>query len=448
MKLNELKELLRKYGVVGAGGAGFPSYAKLSDKADTVILNCAECEPLLKLHRQVLEEHTYEILASLSEVVASTGAERGIIAVKEHYESTIKAVEAEISDFPALSLCKLPPVYPSGDEIILIKDVTGRVVEPGKLPITVGVVVCNVESVYNIYRAMNAKPVTHKYVTVAGEVATPMTLRVPLGAKISSLISAAGGYTCENAELISGGPMMGKIVSEFDAVTKTTNAIIALPKEHSVILNKNRNPKISLKRAMSVCCQCRSCTELCSRHVLGYPVEPHMVMRVLSNGGRGDVDSLAGSMFCSACGLCETYSCPQGLSPRALIAEMKDTAKKNGIPLPSGIRAEENVKDAAYKRVSVERLTTRLGLKKYDLPAPIIDKKFSVPSVKILLSQHIGAPSVPCVNVGDRVSEGEVIALAAEGALSVGLHASISGEVTAVTPKYIKIKYSPKGTDK
>ena len=118
MKLNELKDLLREYGVVGAGGAGFPSYAKLSDKADTVILNCAECEPLLKLHRQVLEEHTFEILSALSEIVKSTGAERGIIAVKDHYHSTIKAVESELEDFPLISISKLPPVYPSGDELI------------------------------------------------------------------------------------------------------------------------------------------------------------------------------------------------------------------------------------------------------------------------------------------------------------------------------------------
>ena len=439
MKLNELRDLLRASGVVGAGGAGFPSYAKLSDKADTVILNCAECEPLLKLHRQVLEEHTFEILSSLSDIVKAMGAEHGIIAVKEHYHSTIEAIESEIGDFPALLLSKLPPVYPSGDEIILIKDVTGRLIEPGKLPISEGVVVCNVESVYNIYRAIHGKPVTHKYVTIAGEVKNPLTLRVPLGTKIASLVDAAGGCSCSDPAYISGGPMMGKIVSPLDVVTKTTNAIIVLPSDHNVISNKKLNPKINLKRAMSVCCQCRSCTELCSRHIAGYPVEPHMVMRVLSNGGKGDINALAGSMFCSACGLCETYSCPQGLSPRALIAEMKDTAKKNGIPMPSGIKAEENVPDAEYKRVSVERLTLRLGLKKYDLPAPISDKKFSAKTVKISLLQHIGAPSVPIVKEGDTVSEGDVIANAPEGALGVNLHASISGKVAVITSKYIKI---------
>lgn len=438
MELNELKDLLRASGVVGAGGAGFPTYAKLTDKADTIILNCAECEPLLKLHRQLLEEYTVEILTALSEMLKATGAKSAIIAVKEHYKATIKALEAEISDFPEISVFKLKSVYPSGDEIILIKDVTGRLVQPGNLPVSVGVVVCNVESVYNVYQALQGRSVTHKYVTVAGEVANPITLLAPIGTKISELIRAAGGLTLDDVEYISGGPMMGKIVNSSDVVTKTTNAILALPADHSVILNKTRNPKISLKRAMAVCCQCRSCTELCSRHVAGYPVEPHMVMRVLSNGGRGDVESLKGSLFCSDCGLCENYSCPQDLSPRALIAEMKAELRRSGGKLPQGIKAEEEVKDAEYRRVSVERLTMRLGLKKYDCPAPI-SENFDTNSVKILLSQHIGAPAEVNISVGDKVKLGDVIATAKDGALSVNIHASIDGKVVSVTPKYIKI---------
>lgn len=438
MELAKLKELLREAGVVGAGGAGFPTYAKLSEKADTVILNCAECEPLLKLHRQVLAEYAYEILFALNEIVEATGAERGIVAIKAHYTETLKAVESEIEEFSKLSLCKLKSVYPSGDEILLIKEVTGRMVQPGNLPITVGVTVCNVESVYNVFRAIKGSPVTDKFVTIAGEVENPVTVCAPIGTKIKDLLKAAGGAKLDDYALIAGGPMMGKIISENDVVTKTTNAVIILPKNHNVVLNKKRNPKVSLKRAMSVCCQCRTCTELCSRHVAGYPVEPHMVMRVLSNGGKGDINSLAGSLFCSGCGLCESYSCPQSLSPRQLIDELKKTAKKNGFSLPKGIKADENIKDAEYKRVSVERLTSRLGLKKYDVSAPFTDE-FKTESVKALLSQHIGVSSVPVVKEGDNVTKGQVIAKAAEGALSVNIHASIDGKITRITEKYIKI---------
>ncbi len=437
MQLKELKDLLRDAGVVGAGGAGFPSYAKLSDKVDTIILNCAECEPLLKVHRQVLEEYTVEILSALSELVLAAGAKKGIIAIKAHYRSAVLALENEIRDFPTLSICKLQAVYPAGDEIILIKEVTGRVVDPGKLPLSVGVTVCNVESVYNVYHAMHGKPVTHKYVTVAGEVAHPTTLYVPLGTKISELLEAVGGVTVAEPAYINGGPMMGRVISPHEPVTKTTNAILVLPSDHTVIMNKKRNAAINLRRTMSVCCQCRSCTDLCSRRVLGYPVEPHLVMRVLSNGGKGDVSALAGSMFCSGCGLCETYSCPQGLSPKAMIAEMKTEARRQGYKPPDDIKPD-TVKDAAFKKVSVDRLTMRLGLKKYDVPAPI-SEKFETASVKLLLSQHLGAPAVPAVKEGDTVQPGDLVGYAKEGTLSVNIHASIGGKVTAVTPNYVKI---------
>ena len=160
MELNELKERLRSHGVVGAGGAGFPSYAKLSEQADTVILNCAECEPLLKVHRQVLEVYTYEVLFALSEILRATGAKRGIVAIKAHYHSALEALQAEIGAFPKLSVHTLDSVYPAGDEIILIKEVTGRTVQPGRLPVSVGVTVCNVEAVYNVYGAMQGRSVT------------------------------------------------------------------------------------------------------------------------------------------------------------------------------------------------------------------------------------------------------------------------------------------------
>ena len=437
MELKQLKDLLRDMGVVGAGGAGFPTYAKLAAGVETIILNCAECEPLLKVHRQLLEEYTYEILSAFDHVVSATGAKEGIIAVKDHYHSTIEALEAELSEFPNLRICRLRAVYPVGDELILIKDTCGKTVAPGALPISVGVAVCNVESIYNAYRAERGHGVTHKFVTVAGEVKKPMTVRVPLGVRVSELVAAAGGVTCDDPAYISGGPMMGKQISTADVVTKTTNAILVLPSDHTVMMNKKRNAKVMLRRAMSVCCQCRSCTELCSRHVAGYPVEPHMVMRVLSNGGRGEIWKLAGSLYCSGCGLCETYSCPQDLSPKMLIDELKATAKREGFK-PLDVRAEELVPDSEYKRVSLERLIMRLGLKKYDVPAPL-GGELTATTVRIPLSQHIGVPSVPCVSEGDTVKVGDIIAKAPEGALGVNAHASVDGTVTAVGKKYIKI---------
>ncbi len=438
MELARLKELLRENGVVGAGGAGFPTYAKLTDKADTVILNCAECEPLLKLHRQVLELYAEEILSAFTEVLNATGAGRGIVAVKAHYTKTVEALESVIGGYPELRIFRLESVYPAGDEIILIKTVTGRTVNPGELPASVGVTVINVETMYNIWRSLNGNPVTDKFVTVAGEVKNPLTVCVPIGTKLKELIEFAGGLTSDNCAFINGGPMMGKTVNLNETVTKTTNAVLALPENSPAVTSKRVSPKISLLRAMSVCCQCHTCTDLCSRHVAGYPVEPHMVMRVLSNGGKGDIQSIAGSMYCSGCGLCQNYSCPQGLSPKTLIDEIKAEAKRNGIKPVKGLKALEHTENEEYRKVSVERLTMRLGINKYDTEAPVTGG-FETGAVKISLLQHIGVPAKACVTAGEAVKKGQVIAKAAEGALSVNIHASIDGKITEMNDKYIVI---------
>ncbi|MBR2460418.1 MAG: SLBB domain-containing protein [Clostridia bacterium] len=439
MTIESVKSLLREYGVVGAGGAGFPTYAKLSDKADTYILNCAECEPLLKLHRQLLEEHTREILSAMRAVMKAIGAERGIVAIKKHYTSTVEAVEAEIGDFPELEIKLMSAVYPSGDELLLIRNMTGRVVAPGALPISVGVIVNNVETVYNVWRALNGAPVTHKYVTVAGEVAEPKTLLAPLGISLSDLVKSAGGATVEDPAYLVGGPMMGTVKSGRDAVTKTTNAVILLPGNHQVILGRRLKSGIMLRRAMSACCQCHSCTDLCSRHAVGYPIEPHMIMRILSNGGHGDRKAVLGSFSCSGCGICETYACPQGLSPRLLIAELKAQAKKMGISAPEGVSTGEPVRDEKLHRVSTSRLCSRLGLKKYDVPAPMSEDVPVCKRVRVPLDRFIGAPAKPCVNVGDDVKVGDAVGCACERALSVNVHASVDGRVSAVTDRFIEI---------
>ena len=151
MNLEQLKAALREAGVVGAGGAGFPTYAKLSDKADTLILNCAECEPLLRLHRQVLKLYTYEILSTLYEISKLTGIKDIIIGIKASYKETVDAINSQISSFENMKVCTLPEIYPAGDEVVLTYEATGRVVPAGQIPLSVGVTVLNVETVYNAY---------------------------------------------------------------------------------------------------------------------------------------------------------------------------------------------------------------------------------------------------------------------------------------------------------
>ena len=283
MNFDELSALMRENGIVGAGGAGFPSYAKLKTGVDTIVVNCAECEPLLRLHRQLMEKKTYEILSAIDVVSKVLGVKEVVIGIKGAYAKAVEAIESYLPSFKNIRIRKLREVYPAGDEVVLIYEATGRIVPPGKLPASVGVIVYNVETVYNMYKAMNNQPVTHKFVTVSGEVKHPTTYYAPIGITLGELIDMAGGETTNHPAYLEGGPMMGFLGKREDLVSKTTNAVIVLPDDHYVIMRKNARPSIDLKRAMAACCQCRYCTDLCPRFGLGHPIQPHELMRVASN---------------------------------------------------------------------------------------------------------------------------------------------------------------------
>ncbi len=441
MKLDELKSCLKENGVVGAGGAGFPAYAKLSPKADTIILNCAECEPLLRLHRQVLEKNAFEILSALQIVAKSVGAENIIIGIKASYTAALEALRAQRDSFPDIKVSEMKSFYPTGDEVILIYETTGRVVPPGGIPIAVGTIVYNVETMLNAYNAIkNKKPVTSKYVTITGEVANPITVQVPLGITVKELVELAGGATTNEPAFINGGPMMGSLVSQYDVVTKTTNAIVVLPKNHHVINKKTANISIDMKRAMASCCQCRMCTDLCPRHLLGHPINPSEFMRSATSGDTQNTRALIDTMFCSQCGICEMYACGQGLSPRTLIGEYKAGLRKEGVKVPQDVEAAPVPKSRDYRRVPTYRLVTRLGLGKYDRPAPYEDIVYKPKKVKLMLTQHIGAPGKLLVAEGDSVKAGQLISNVPDDALGAFVHASIDGRVAHVTEKFIIIE--------
>ncbi len=439
MTLDELKVVLRDGGVVGAGGAGFPSYAKLDDRADTIILNCAECEPLLKLHRQVLEKYAEDILHTLDLIAKTVGATSVIVAVKRSYKRTIDAVTPLLESFDNMTMCALPEVYPAGDEVVMIYEATRRVVAPGALPISVGVTVFNVETVYNMSRLLAGKALTHKYVTIAGEVANPVTLRAPIGTPISDLIALAGGVTVDDPAYVFGGPMMGRLGSPIEPVTKTTNAVLVLSEQHTIVQKKRAKPFLDMKRAMAACCQCNYCTDLCPRHLLGHPIEPNKFMLYASNGITNDATPYVNAAFCTGCGLCEMYSCGQGLSPRMLLTACKNGLRERGVRPPADAKLAPVSEARKHRRVPMSRLLARLGLKKYNKTAPLSEQAIVPKQVRLLLSQHIGAPSTPLVKAGDAVTAGQAIAAAKADALSVGLHAPFDGVVKEVTDRVITI---------
>ncbi|MBD8914559.1 MAG: NADH-quinone oxidoreductase subunit J [Pseudobutyrivibrio sp.] len=439
MLIDELKNIARNNGIVGAGGAGFPAYAKMTDKADTVILNCVECEPLLKLHRQLLATHTEEIIQMLDEVRESFGAKEAVIGIKSEYVTTIKAVEEVLGDFPKVRICALKPAYPMGDEVVLIYEATGRVIQPGGLPIDENVVVYNVETMYNLYRAVHLDiPVTNKLVSIVGEIDHPLTVRVPLGTTVKEAIALAGKVTVEDPAYVMGGPMMGRLGTENTVITKTTNAIIILPKDHHVVVRMDKNLEIEKKRASSSCCQCRTCTDMCSRHALGHPIEPHKVMRAVANHDTSDMSVFVNTAYCSGCGICEKYACPQGLSPKSIIQAFKGGLRAAGIKVEK-VDPAPVLEDRELRKLPVHRLAARLDLTKYDKPAPFEDTTPTTKLVKIPMSQHIGAPATPIVSVGDTVKKGQLIGEPKDG-LSVAIHCSIDGVVQKVSDKEVVVK--------
>ena len=439
MDFEALSLLMREAGIVGAGGAGFPSYAKLNKSVDTLIINCAECEPLLRLHRQLMERKTKEILEAVNVLREALGVKTTKIALKKTYTKTIASLNACLGEYPDISLALLPEVYPAGDEVILIYEATGRVVPPLKIPSSVGVVVYNTETMYNLYRALHGKKVTHKYVTVTGEVNEPHTFYAPIGSLIYGLVKRSGGLTIDNPSYLIGGPMMGRIGHDMEVVTKTTNAIIVLPSNHNVVIRKRNNINIDISRVMSSCCLCHTCTDLCPRHNLGHPIDPSKIMRAVAHMDSKNIKPFIDSYTCSSCGLCEMFSCPQGLSPRTIIAEIKKNLRNNGVK-PLVYENPEVLKDRDLKRVPLKRLRGRLNLEKYNNPASIYLDPINAKEVDIPLNQHIGVPSIPVVKVGDKVKEGDLIAKYDESKLGVNIHASIDGEVIFVDNKMIKIR--------
>lgn len=444
MEMQALKQVLQENGIVGAGGAGFPTYAKLDPRAEVILMNCAECEPLLKLHRQLMEQQAEAILRIFDGIARTVGAKEAVIGIKREYKAAVKAIETYIDAYPDMRIQLLDSAYPMGDEVVLIYEATGRVIRPGGLPIEEGVAVFNVETVYNVYRALERRtPVIDKLVSVVGEVEHPITLRVPIGASIGDVAAYAGGIKVKEPAYLVGGPMMGNLATEHDVVTKTTNAIIVLDKGHALIQRKNRNAAIDLKRAASSCCQCETCTSLCPRHALGHPIEPHKFMRSAANKDLQDTNVFLNTFFCSSCGLCENFSCPQGLSPRSLIADYKLGLRKAGVKPPANVEPAPVKESREYRKAPEERLEARLGLSRYNVDAPLQPEDFwrkeqRIHKVKILLSQHIGAPAVPTVEKGAQVKCGQCIANPAQG-LSVGIHASVDGRVQEVTERYIVI---------
>lgn len=428
-----LVDIVRNAGIVGAGGAGFPTHVKVDANADIVIVNGAECEPLLRVDQQLMDIRARELLEALQRVVDHVGAKEGVVGLKKKYEPAIQALRAILPEYPKLRLHLLENFYPAGDEQTLVYEITGKSVPEGGIPLNVGALVMNVESLLQLLEAVEeSKPVIDKYITITGAVKNPITTVVPLGITAREAIELAGGPMMEDYTIINGGPMMGKIVSPDSFVTKTTKGFIVLPSDHQVIESKNRSTDKSLKDAAIACMQCSLCTEVCPRHRLGHNLEPHKLMRIAAYGSTVDAESSpTNALLCVDCGLCQ-YACVHDLQPWKVNRALKEMLGKAGIKNPHHNAPESAIRFADTHRFNVHRLISRLGLDPFDVPAPLVDNPNTYDEVTIELSQHIGAPAQAVVNVGDKVERGDLIGDIQDGKLGAKIFASIDGTVSKI----------------
>ncbi|MBN2103355.1 4Fe-4S dicluster domain-containing protein [bacterium] len=424
---------IKNKGIVGAGGAGFPTHIKLKASPEFLIMNAAECEPLLHKDKELLRHFTDTVMEGFRIALSITGAKRGIIGIKKKHHKLIDLIRNKISQL--MDIVPIDDFYPAGDEVTLVYLTTGRIIQPGELPISVGCVVQNVETLYNM---AHEEPVTEKFLTIAGEVRNPVTVKIPVGTSLKDVLSQVE-ITARHVQIRSGGLMMGVLESSMETViTKTTGGLILLPGDHACVTMYKRydTPSQTDRMAKASCDQCSFCTELCPRYLLGYPVRPEIAMRnrMFSYGKMSYAHP--GNTFCCECNLCTMYSCPEGLDPRgAAMIEKKlsrDMPKWEGLPVKSHPMMD-------FRKVPTEKLKQRLDVIRYRDEGPLYDLKIEPDTVRIPLKQHIGTPAKPVVSKGQNVQKNDLIA-EADGDISVPVHASVNGTITEINASEIVIQ--------
>lgn len=296
----EIIEKIQAMGIVGMGGATFPSHVKLrvpeGKKAEYLLINGVECEPYLTADHRLMLEKGEEVITGVRILMKGLGVEKAIIGIENNKTDAITHLSALAKPYPGISVAGLKVKYPQGGEKQLIKALLGREVPSGKLPIEVGCVVNNVGTAFAVYEAVQKnKPLVERIVTVTGfTVSRPGNYLVRIGTPVSELLAAAGADLEKSGKVISGGPMMGKALNSIDVpVVKGTSGILVLPLEASV------------RVATKACIRCGRCIRTCPMGL-----EP---VQLAQYSARAMWDEAESNMImdCIECGSCQ-YTCPSG----------------------------------------------------------------------------------------------------------------------------------------
>lgn len=290
--------IIRDAGIVGMGGAGFPTAVKLSpkepDKIEYVIVNCAECEPYLTSDYRKMLEEPEKLIGGLKVILSLFDNARGILAVEDNKPDCISLLKNLTKDEPKISVKALKTKYPQGSERHLIYATTGRAINSSMLPADAGCVVNNVDTVIAVYNAVvEARPLLYRIVTVTGEaIKYPQNFRVPVGTNYSELLEAAGGLKTQAAKIISGGPMMGFALFDVNVpVTKASSALLCLPYDEVSAIEP------------TACINCGRCVEVCPSRLV--PTR----LAVMAEHGDEEGFVKCDGLECVECGSC-SFTCP------------------------------------------------------------------------------------------------------------------------------------------
>ncbi len=446
MEKSEILEKIRRAGIIGAGGAGFPTYKKLDARVEHIIANGAECEPLLYKDRETMLREGEYLFLGLKIMQQITGASRVTIALKEKNRDVADRYQTTAQKY-GYEFFIYEDVYPAGDEYVLVYEITGKRIPPGGIPLQVGCVVDNVETIVNIARAVDEdKPVVDKFLTVTGEVQKPVTVKVPVGTSFGDCIDLAGGLTVSNPLILTGGVMMGGAETDLNKpVSKTLGGLIVLPSDHYLAKRKTTPRETYTRIGHGQCDQCTLCTEMCPRYILGYPIEPHKVMRNLLMTGEAKERASLWAQYCCECNVCTMIACPEGLDPKNMCVDAKQLLRERGL---SRTREELEVlfRDVHPARegreVPISTVYRRLGLTSYNRAARYQEIELKPERVVLPLNSHIGAPAKPTVRVGEQVKRGQKIADVLPDQLGCPVHASIDGRVVSIENNTIAIERS------
>jgi cobalamin reductase len=442
MTNSELLNKIRQAGVIGAGGGGFPAFKKLEAKVEHIIANGVECEPLLYKDREVMLRETKKMIHGLEIVKELTDAKKVTIAIKEKNRDAAEIIKP-LAEKTGFKIFITKNVYPAGDEYILVYEVTGRRIPTNGIPLMVGCLVNNVETLINISNAVDNIPVTEKYITITGAVKNPVTTSVPVGTSFIDCINFAGGFTTNEPLALTGGVMMGGVETDFSLpVTKTLGGIIILPSDHTLVVRKSSPQKVYNKTGHSTCDQCSFCTQLCPRYILGYPIQPHLVMRALQMTGEAKETLNNWAAACCECNVCSLFACPEKLDPKNICADIKIRLKeeKKGFTKEEMEEAFRDVHPAREGReIPITNLYQRLGLKPYDRKAEFKSFNKKPKELLIPLKYNFGQAAKPVVMPGSEIKTGEVIASSNENDLGVPVHSSVDGTVKSISEKGILI---------